>query len=195
MKKAFPSLSQMTGFGSGRRGHPQPQESKPITDFITSTKSRHDARRKESNTSPGVKRASHVDLFRLLGNRDGKKAETNTRSKRSSTTDLYSLKSSKPSHNNLKGHGLKSSSRASSNNLKGHSHTHRQKLPESDMDDIFKMVTKLKRSSQGQKVLSQFVDYQTGKTTRKPKMLEGIDTDEQEDERVGYRLPNEIIIT
>lgn len=81
-------------------------------------------------------------------------------------TDLLRLRSSRPSNNHLSA-------------LNG--------LVEEDIDDILDMVTELKGSSQGQVLLNEFVSYQTGKSTRKPKILEA-------DDDLGFAPPKEIVI-
>lgn len=41
-----------------------------------------------------------------------------------------------------------------------------------DKDDILELVKELKQDAEGQKMLKEFVDYQTGKSTQKPRLLE-----------------------
>ena len=40
-----------------------------------------------------------------------------------------------------------------------------------EVEDILDLVKALKRDSEGQKLLDEFVDYQTGKSTQKPRLL------------------------
>ena len=40
-----------------------------------------------------------------------------------------------------------------------------------EVEDILDLVKELKRDSEGQKLLDEFVDYQTGKSTQKPRLL------------------------
>ena len=44
-----------------------------------------------------------------------------------------------------------------------------------DLDDIYAIVKELKSNDQGQKLLDEFVDYQTGKSKRKPRLLDLVD--------------------
>jgi len=46
------------------------------------------------------------------------------------------------------------------------------RMDECDMDDIFHLVKQLKKDSKGQKLLDEFVEFQTGKSTQKPRLLE-----------------------
>ncbi|CAB9498645.1 expressed unknown protein [Seminavis robusta] len=60
-----------------------------------------------------------------------------------------------------------------------------------DLDDIYAIVKELKRNDQGQKLLDEFVDFQTGKSTRKPRLLDLVDdnSDRSDDE---FAIPTEI---
>ena len=137
-----------------------------------SRKERREQRRRKDSRSP--KRHSHNDLCRL--GEECKKAEENRKSsgkkvkKRSSTNDLSRLMSSRPSNQNLGALGTE------------------------DVNDIFDMVQQLKESNEGKKLLSEFVDYQTGKSSQKPKIL-GVPLDDDDDDLfLGAPPVSEIVI-
>ena len=165
MKKSFTSFTKLAGLSGPSREGP---DSNPITDFIKTNKARAERRRRnraeasKDRTNFQSKRSSHNDLRSMLYSNGKMPVKA---SKRSSTTDLLRMRSSKPSNSNLAG------------------------LEEKDMDDILNMVRELKGSSQGKKLLTEFVDYQTGKSTRKPRILEG-----GEDDDVSFTPPAEIVI-
>ena len=82
--------------------------------------------------------------------------------KRNSHNDLFLLASNAASKTEKK-------KRSSANDLSRYASN---ELDESEVDDIYNMVRQLKDSSEGQELLSEFVNYQTGKTSRKPRLLE-----------------------
>jgi hypothetical protein len=48
-------------------------------------------------------------------------------------------------------------------------------LDDYDLKDIHAMIKELKRDSRGQQLLDEFVHYQTGMSTRKPRLLQLVD--------------------
>jgi hypothetical protein len=50
-------------------------------------------------------------------------------------------------------------------------------LDDYDLKDIQILINELKRDSRGKKLLDEFVDYQTGRSTHKPRLLQLVDRD------------------
>ena len=57
-----------------------------------------------------------------------------------------------------------------------------------DLEDIHSLITELKRDKQGQRLLDEFVDYQSGKSSKKPQLLDLV-LDESETENLSEEFP------
>lgn len=55
-------------------------------------------------------------------------------------------------------------------------------LDDYDLTDIQTLIKELKRDTRGQKLLDEFVDYQTGRSTRKPRLQQLVDQDPSDSE-------------
>jgi hypothetical protein len=153
----------------------EPVSSTPITDFIGSMRkeSRRDNRSSSKNRTAVNQRSSHNDLARLgfvINNGVSKK-------KTSSHNDLSRVGNSKGSNSSLGSLLLGSGAALLTPKRKPHN-----SLQDKEVDEIYKMVKKLNSSDHGQKLLTEFVEYQTGTTTRKPKFLTTIEASSEFDD-------------
>ncbi|CAB9505627.1 expressed unknown protein [Seminavis robusta] len=178
MKRVFsiPKLSALIGSQEEAESN-----TTPITDSIDkdNTNPRKGGRRKtkRSGQQKISKRNSHNDLLRLASDAVGKEKK-----KRSSHNDLTRLVSKGKGGSNGSLSSLWKSSGSASSKGSVSKLNYSKELVDGEVDDILKMVKQLKSSSHGQQLLSEFVDYQTGKTKRKPKLLrDGSSQDSWED--------------
>jgi hypothetical protein len=163
MKRVF-SFPKVTGLSAAAGASKERVSSTPITDFIGSTRkeSRKNNRGSSKNKTSCQPRSSHNDLARLgLASNIG-----DSKKKMSSHNDLSRVKS-KGSNSSLGSLFLGGGAAL----LTPKRNTQQSSLQDKEVDEIYKMVKKLNSSNQGQKLLNEFVDYQTGKTTRIPKVL------------------------
>jgi hypothetical protein len=56
-------------------------------------------------------------------------------------------------------------------------------LDDYDLKDIQRLIKELKRDARGKNLLDEFVDYQTGRSTNKPRLLQLVDQIQPDSER------------
>lgn len=134
-----------------------------------------------SSSIPGVDQAMlAVDFKKRHHSRSSRKMRSSldkgsSHSKKSSCLEKASSHSRKSSSGLDKG---SSHSRKRSGLDKGSSHSRRSYLSSNsddmddyEMEDVIELLKELNRNDQGKELLVEYVDYQTGKTKQKPRLM------------------------
>ncbi|CAB9517297.1 expressed unknown protein [Seminavis robusta] len=190
--------------------------SKPITDFIKTAKAKSEKRRKgfsKSPTRPSRSSRNHIQHHhhhsskkrsksprRSPDKHSPKKTSTDHSHKRSSTHDdlvrLFSdkgreistdeeLNKKTSSANDLQKLAQK---RSRSKDLGGN-------LRDSEVDKLYSMVKELKGSSEGKVLIDEFVNFQMGQTSIKPRIILDDDSKLLDGDSSEFDPPSEIFVT